>query len=728
MIQAAAGHAGQPRPQPQQQQQPQQPQQQQQPRMNQRTPAATPPSADGCAVGPLSAVRGGTVAGNGGNTNQENSGSFTFDVVLQKTDGARLGIDVLRNTVTDHGGLIVKRIIKGGIVDLWNESNPDSPSIRADDCIIAVNGVTADFQKMMEELRAKIELRTTVLRRGSIPNATSAAPATEPNVPGDGIVTGAPSPPGAPPQVAPAISQGPAPKAEAMGPQSQRQAAPCASPNPNAGPETGIGMSPPEASQPMLRFDVELDKKSDRRFGIDVMLVTGSTVCGLVVERVLNGGCLDLWNQRSRPPYRVQAGDYIVQVNGLANWHSFARMADEFCRDRRQVRFTVQRGPLSLPRQPNSGTADAPQVAMPLPGTRENPEAQATATVTSGEDALHAQRCAAFAPPVKSGQPPAQIVAAFGGTIPGVASQPVDAATVHPGGVVPASVDRTWAPVQAMQAKSQATTPTENPVPLQPDKAQAEQPWAGASTACAMDNAKVPFLQPEAPDHHSDGEQNLAPFLEPEGSSESHSDHGGEAENEEEVNDDGDQEVDKGENTDMPLTVDTAVSPESQLSPGLDADDLATTGIPPLGTASPGPDTWNPLLNCDPPFNSPSELDEPFVMDGPRVNRGRASCAPVAPIGAGRATTQSSGACATSTYEAAPGEGLSHAGRHLGELRASSARVAAVNMQGGIASRAPGAPGLALGTHVDKGSDSLLAADSSIDPCQDDPEETEHQR
>jgi hypothetical protein len=94
-----------------------------------------------------------------------------------------------------------------------------------------------------------------------------------------------------------------------------------------------------------LRFDVTLENSKGKRVGMDVIMVSGNQLCGFVVERVMEGGRVDMWNKQNQPPYTVQTGDYIVQVNGVGNWQSLSQMAEEFVKEGRQVSFTVQRSP-----------------------------------------------------------------------------------------------------------------------------------------------------------------------------------------------------------------------------------------------------------------------------------------------------------------------------------------------------------------------------------------------
>lgn len=98
----------------------------------------------------------------------------------------------------------------------------------------------------------------------------------------------------------------------------------------------------PAPQEPVFSFDVDIKSRPGMRLGIEVMLVSSST-CGLVIKRVVDGGLVSEWNERQNPPFRVQPGDYILQVNGIGCWDS-ARMAEEFSKKYQTLEFTIQRG------------------------------------------------------------------------------------------------------------------------------------------------------------------------------------------------------------------------------------------------------------------------------------------------------------------------------------------------------------------------------------------------
>jgi len=323
-------------------------------------------------------------------TSDQGGGQYTFDIALQKPDGGRLGIDVLPNNITAHGGLLVKRISKGGIVDQWNESSRNNLfCVRPDDCIIRVNSIMADFPQMMEELRSRRELRVTVLRRtpneqnqGGLqlmvpPPGFNGPPNTSA---GRQTLSDAPQQQQARSNPKPMALANLAPNTGTRGSEMEGATAETAlaarrmgmGQGPNQAPGGMVTTMPPPPppicgnEDKILRFEVEVNKNSRRRLGLDVMVVTGGSSCGLVVQRVTTGGCVDQWNARNRMPYRVQPGDFIIQVNNIQHWQNFARMTDEFARDSTQVRFTVQRGPINIPsRVPGTVASGTATPSMP---------------------------------------------------------------------------------------------------------------------------------------------------------------------------------------------------------------------------------------------------------------------------------------------------------------------------------------------------------------------------
>lgn len=208
-------------------------------------------------------------------------GEFTFEALISRPGGLKLGIGVLPIVLSDSCGLSVQQISKGGAVDAWNRSSPEELRLCLGDCITGVNGAVGDISRMSAELRGLHAVRLTV-RRG-----TSGRPLAPP---------------------AQRLGQ---PKVAAVGRPRQ------------------------------VRFEVVLLRAPGTLLGMDLVHLAGDGLDGLVVESVAGGGAMARWNQQSRHPDRVQAGDYIVDVNGVRL--GVTAMVEELLRESPLVRFVVQR-------------------------------------------------------------------------------------------------------------------------------------------------------------------------------------------------------------------------------------------------------------------------------------------------------------------------------------------------------------------------------------------------
>lgn len=109
---------------------------------------------------------------------------LTFHVVLQKTPGSLLGVDVTYSSAaswTRHG-VFIARLFDDGLIPEWNktEAPDDERKVRKDDLIFQVNGMHSDPVSMIQELKLKQSLALHVLRRSmnslvSEPKAASPA-------------------------------------------------------------------------------------------------------------------------------------------------------------------------------------------------------------------------------------------------------------------------------------------------------------------------------------------------------------------------------------------------------------------------------------------------------------------------------------------------------------------------------------------------------------------------
>mmetsp|Transcript_135980 Transcript_135980/g.378989 ORF Transcript_135980/g.378989 Transcript_135980/m.378989 type:complete len:143 (-) Transcript_135980:161-589(-) len=82
-----------------------------------------------------------------------------FEVVIDKTNGTRLGVDV------DHqdGATLLIDAITGGLAEKWNTDNADK-ALKQGDRIIEVNGIRGDVLALVDECKKNKILKMTVLR------------------------------------------------------------------------------------------------------------------------------------------------------------------------------------------------------------------------------------------------------------------------------------------------------------------------------------------------------------------------------------------------------------------------------------------------------------------------------------------------------------------------------------------------------------------------------------
>jgi len=82
-----------------------------------------------------------------------------FVVEIEKTPtAAKVGLDV------DHGDeqTLEVMLVKGGLVQIYNEGAIDSRKIKVGDRIIEVNGITGDNKKMLENIGREAKIRFVI--------------------------------------------------------------------------------------------------------------------------------------------------------------------------------------------------------------------------------------------------------------------------------------------------------------------------------------------------------------------------------------------------------------------------------------------------------------------------------------------------------------------------------------------------------------------------------------
>eukprot|EP00929_Paragymnodinium_shiwhaense_P086218 TRINITY_DN46742_c0_g2_i1.p1 TRINITY_DN46742_c0_g2~~TRINITY_DN46742_c0_g2_i1.p1 ORF type:complete len:1224 (+),score=352.90 TRINITY_DN46742_c0_g2_i1:83-3754(+) len=150
-----------------------------------------PPAPPGMPLSLTGGGGGGTGMGLGGNAPRPGgtpashmSSSwpppYTFKVTIDKSDGLRLGIDVLPTSVEtrdqrDPQGFAVRRISVGDAVDRMNKStnNPEK-QILLEDVIVSVNGTVGPCRSMMEILKNANTLEIEIWRPSLSQSASNA--------------------------------------------------------------------------------------------------------------------------------------------------------------------------------------------------------------------------------------------------------------------------------------------------------------------------------------------------------------------------------------------------------------------------------------------------------------------------------------------------------------------------------------------------------------------------
>merc|ERR1711862_316802 len=85
--------------------------------------------------------------------------SEEFTITIDKSDGAKLGVDV------DHqdGKTLLIDAVTGGLVATWNAANPEK-AVKTRDRIVEVNGIRGEVLQLVEECKKNIVLQMVVQR------------------------------------------------------------------------------------------------------------------------------------------------------------------------------------------------------------------------------------------------------------------------------------------------------------------------------------------------------------------------------------------------------------------------------------------------------------------------------------------------------------------------------------------------------------------------------------
>lgn len=92
--------------------------------------------------------------------------SQEYTIVLEKTGGMTLGLDVDTMAILHDSSVLPIRAISGGLVGIWNKHHPDMQVLHGDK-IIEVNGVRGDVASLVEKC-AREQTLSMVLKRASL--------------------------------------------------------------------------------------------------------------------------------------------------------------------------------------------------------------------------------------------------------------------------------------------------------------------------------------------------------------------------------------------------------------------------------------------------------------------------------------------------------------------------------------------------------------------------------
>lgn len=97
--------------------------------------------------------------------------TVTFETVLHKPAGGKLGFCVTPVTLCGSSGIFVKSLTKGGAVEEHNRTCVPDQMISPGDCIVRAGSVSLHAQGIMQALSEADEIQISVLRQVSLANA-----------------------------------------------------------------------------------------------------------------------------------------------------------------------------------------------------------------------------------------------------------------------------------------------------------------------------------------------------------------------------------------------------------------------------------------------------------------------------------------------------------------------------------------------------------------------------
>lgn len=103
-------------------------------------------------------------------TNTPETAGSSFKILLDLSSGLKMGLDM--DFRSDPRAIIVKNVMPDGAVGQWNKSNPPHLSVNIGDRIVAVNDISGDATKMVNEgsscFKAKRNISMTLESRSIV--------------------------------------------------------------------------------------------------------------------------------------------------------------------------------------------------------------------------------------------------------------------------------------------------------------------------------------------------------------------------------------------------------------------------------------------------------------------------------------------------------------------------------------------------------------------------------
>mmetsp|Transcript_31977 Transcript_31977/g.56526 ORF Transcript_31977/g.56526 Transcript_31977/m.56526 type:complete len:372 (-) Transcript_31977:52-1167(-) len=237
-------------------------------------------------------------------------------IVLDRTNGARLGIDVQ----PEGDRALVVEMIADGLVSEWNKGNPEK-QVKPGDRIVEVNHAHGHVEDLVGECQRNQKLVVVLQPGPPIPRPArpSKGDAAASSATAEASVTTAPVPQGDPPVV--------------------EGASEVRLPVHTVDQSTETTPLEP-VSQPVVEeYNITLDRTSGDMLGVDVIQSEHPSEAVMVIEGI-RGGLVAKWNEE-HPDAVVSVGDRIIAVSGVRG--NLEAMIEQ-CKKEEMLELTLVKG------------------------------------------------------------------------------------------------------------------------------------------------------------------------------------------------------------------------------------------------------------------------------------------------------------------------------------------------------------------------------------------------